>query len=251
MAAPPLPYSLCVIRLATPVTEQQDNLLDVEQKAIIIRPIVIMIYIKFCLLMFYLKFSSLALISTASGFFFFQTCGNRQVFAAAREGLFPEIMAMLNITYYTPIPAIFTALIGLVYLVEDSVISLIRYLVFVEMVFDTMTVAVLPYFRWKQPNRHRPFKVHFDASEVDTYTTLNQCKICENRKRCLEGERTVCKFSSTLPKSRVALTVGGTIGEGSGRIPRRKQNNLHFMIIHFANVRHYFYALIFFLVCVY
>ena len=83
----------------------------------------------------------------------------RQVFAAAREGIFPEIMAMLNITYYTPIPAILTTLVGLFYLLEDSVISLISYLAFVETIFDTMTVAVLPYYRWKQPNRPRPFRV--------------------------------------------------------------------------------------------
>ncbi|XP_071480489.1 Y+L amino acid transporter 2-like [Diadema antillarum] len=82
----------------------------------------------------------------------------RQVFAAARDGLFPEIMAMLSITRRTPIPAVLSLLISLVYLVEVDVIKLIQYMAFIENIFDTMTVAVLPYYRWKHPEAERPFK---------------------------------------------------------------------------------------------
>eukprot|EP00057_Strongylocentrotus_purpuratus_P018503 XP_011672977.1 PREDICTED: cystine/glutamate transporter [Strongylocentrotus purpuratus] len=82
----------------------------------------------------------------------------RQVFAASREGLFAEITSMLNVRYNTPIPAIFTLALSLLYLIETRVISLIRYLMFIETIFDTMTVAVLPYFRWKYPDLERPFR---------------------------------------------------------------------------------------------
>nr|XP_054762078.1 cystine/glutamate transporter-like [Lytechinus pictus] len=82
----------------------------------------------------------------------------RQVFAASREGLFPEITAMLNVRYNTPIPAILTLLLSLVYLMETRVLSLLRYVMFIETIFDTMTVAVLPYFRWKHPDLDRPFR---------------------------------------------------------------------------------------------
>ncbi|XP_063951516.1 Y+L amino acid transporter 2-like [Lytechinus pictus] len=82
----------------------------------------------------------------------------RQVFAASREGLFPEITAMLNVRYNTPIPAILTLLLSLVYLMETRVLSLLRYVMFIETIFDTMTVAVLPYFRWKHPDLERPFR---------------------------------------------------------------------------------------------
>lgn len=66
---------------------------------------------------------------------------------------------MLNVRYNTPIPAILTLALSLLYLIETRVISLIRYLMFIETIFDTMTVAVLPYFRWKYPDLERPFRV--------------------------------------------------------------------------------------------
>ncbi|XP_071488819.1 cystine/glutamate transporter-like [Diadema antillarum] len=82
----------------------------------------------------------------------------RQVFAAAREGLFPEIMSMISVTRRTPVPAVLAFTICFVYLVEIDVIKLIQHVAFVEIIFDTMTVAVLPYYRWKQPDAERPFR---------------------------------------------------------------------------------------------
>ncbi|XP_041463644.1 cystine/glutamate transporter-like [Lytechinus variegatus] len=82
----------------------------------------------------------------------------RQLFALAREGVLPEIAAMLNVNYLTPIPATFVTLIGLIYLIEEDIFSIIAYVGFVENIFDTMTVAILPYYRWKYPNREREFK---------------------------------------------------------------------------------------------
>ncbi|XP_030851411.1 Y+L amino acid transporter 2-like [Strongylocentrotus purpuratus] len=83
----------------------------------------------------------------------------RQLFALAREGVLPEIAAMLNVNYYTPIPATFVTLIGLIYLVEDDIFTIIAYVGFVENIFDTMTIAIVPYYRWKYPDRERTVKV--------------------------------------------------------------------------------------------
>ncbi|XP_003725429.3 Y+L amino acid transporter 2 [Strongylocentrotus purpuratus] len=83
----------------------------------------------------------------------------RQLFALAREGVLPEIAAMLNVNYYTPIPATFVTLIGLIYLVEDDIFTIIAYVGFVENIFDTITIAIVPYYRWKYPDRERTVKV--------------------------------------------------------------------------------------------
>ncbi|XP_063951508.1 cystine/glutamate transporter-like isoform X2 [Lytechinus pictus] len=80
-------------------------------------------------------------------------------FAAAREGHFPEIFSMVSITRLTPLPAILFAVVSLVYLIENDIIVLVEYLGFADVVFETITVAIVPYYRWKYPNLDRPYKV--------------------------------------------------------------------------------------------
>ncbi|XP_030831604.1 cystine/glutamate transporter [Strongylocentrotus purpuratus] len=80
-------------------------------------------------------------------------------FAAAREGHFPEIFSMVSITRRTPLPAILFSVISLIYLIENDIIALVEYLGFADVVFETITVAIVPYYRWKHPNLPRPYKV--------------------------------------------------------------------------------------------
>ena len=82
-------------------------------------------------------------------------------FAAAREGHFPEIFSMISITRRTPLPAILFSIVSLIYLIENDIIVLVEYLGFADVVFETITVAIVPYYRWKYPDLPRPYKVNF------------------------------------------------------------------------------------------
>ncbi|XP_072169517.1 cystine/glutamate transporter-like [Diadema setosum] len=84
---------------------------------------------------------------------------SRTTFAAAREGLFPEIFSMVSIKHRTPLPSVVILLIALIYLVEDDVIVLIEYTQFVDIMFILLTCFILPYYRWKYPHIPRPFKI--------------------------------------------------------------------------------------------
>ncbi|XP_041453965.1 cystine/glutamate transporter-like isoform X1 [Lytechinus variegatus] len=84
---------------------------------------------------------------------------SRTVFVAAREGLFPEILSMISLKHSTPLPSIVILLIALMYVVEDDVIVLIEYTMFVDLLFILLTCCILPYYRWKYPDIHRPFKI--------------------------------------------------------------------------------------------
>ncbi|XP_071957384.1 cystine/glutamate transporter-like isoform X1 [Antedon mediterranea] len=85
---------------------------------------------------------------------------SRGVFAAAREGHFPTVIAMIDVKRRTPTPAILCMLpICLLMLMGDSVYSLINYLSFTGFLFIGITVAVIPYWRWKFPELERPFSV--------------------------------------------------------------------------------------------
>lgn len=44
-------------------------------------------------------------------------------------------------------------------LVSEDVGSLINYLSFTRWLFIGLTCAIIPYYRWKYPEMHRPFKV--------------------------------------------------------------------------------------------
>ncbi|XP_072169516.1 cystine/glutamate transporter-like [Diadema setosum] len=83
----------------------------------------------------------------------------RVTFAAAREGHFPEIFSMVSIRRLTPLPALLYCLLSLFCLIELDVINLVEYVGFADAVTETLTVAIVPYYRWKYPDMPRPFKV--------------------------------------------------------------------------------------------
>ncbi|XP_041455204.1 Y+L amino acid transporter 2-like [Lytechinus variegatus] len=85
---------------------------------------------------------------------------SRVYYAAARDGLLPEVIGMINIRYRTPLPAVIvTVPIVMVCLMVDDVFTLIQYQSFVMVAFQAITVCIIPYSRWKYPDLNRPFKV--------------------------------------------------------------------------------------------
>ncbi|XP_063951515.1 Y+L amino acid transporter 2-like isoform X2 [Lytechinus pictus] len=84
---------------------------------------------------------------------------SRTRFSSAREGHLPEILSMVSISRNTPLPAILSCVIALIFLVEDDIIVLVEYLGFIDVVFETVTIAIVPYYRWKYPDMPRPYKV--------------------------------------------------------------------------------------------
>lgn len=83
----------------------------------------------------------------------------RVKFSSAREGHLPEILSMVSISRNTPLPAILSCVLLLVYLIEDDIIALVEYLGFIDVVFESVTIAIVPYYRWKYPDIPRPYKV--------------------------------------------------------------------------------------------
>ncbi|XP_070572206.1 cystine/glutamate transporter-like [Ptychodera flava] len=84
----------------------------------------------------------------------------RMFFVASREGHLPDVLAMIHIRRFTPIPAVLVTLpICLLMLINDNVYSLINYLSFLRWLFIGLAIAAIPYLRWKRPHLQRPFKV--------------------------------------------------------------------------------------------
>lgn len=85
---------------------------------------------------------------------------SRLFFIGSRNGHLPDLLALVNINYLTPIPAILcVGILSLIMLVGD-VIDLLNYAAFVEAASQTMCVAGLLYLRYSQPNLERPIKVN-------------------------------------------------------------------------------------------
>jgi len=86
---------------------------------------------------------------------------SRLFFVGARYGHMPKLMALLNVTNLTPIPCLIILCgITLSMLTTSDVFVLINFASFVESLFITVSVGGLLYFRWKQPDLHRPIKVN-------------------------------------------------------------------------------------------
>ncbi|XP_064625656.1 Y+L amino acid transporter 2-like [Lineus longissimus] len=88
-------------------------------------------------------------------------CGSRMFFIGAREEHFPDMIALVNIKCYTPVPAVmFTAAMSLIILTTSDVYSLITYFEYIEAFMLALPVMGLLYLRWKRPDMPRPVKVN-------------------------------------------------------------------------------------------
>lgn len=84
----------------------------------------------------------------------------RICFVGARQGHFPNALALISINKYTPIPSlVFLAILSLVMLFTRDVFVLINYSSFVESFFIAVSVCGLLYLRWKKPDLERPIRV--------------------------------------------------------------------------------------------
>ncbi|XP_072135446.1 Y+L amino acid transporter 2-like isoform X1 [Mobula birostris] len=86
---------------------------------------------------------------------------SRLYFVAAHEGYLPQILAMIHVTRFTPIPALLiNGLLAIIYLSVEDIYRLIYYFSFSHWFFIGLTITGQLYLRWKEPNRPRPFKIH-------------------------------------------------------------------------------------------
>ncbi|RXG61855.1 hypothetical protein Avbf_15953 [Armadillidium vulgare] len=85
---------------------------------------------------------------------------SRLCFVGARQGHFPDFLAMINVRCNTPVPSlIFLGLLSLGYLCTTDIYLLIEYSSFVESMFILISIAGLLYMRIKYPDKERPIKV--------------------------------------------------------------------------------------------
>uniref|UniRef100_H2YWX9 b(0,+)-type amino acid transporter 1 n=1 Tax=Ciona savignyi TaxID=51511 RepID=H2YWX9_CIOSA len=81
-------------------------------------------------------------------------------YAAAREGHFNQVLAMIHVQRYTPAPAVvLNGLIALLMVIPNDFDSLVNYYSFATWAFYFATSITVLYFRYKMPDRHRPVKV--------------------------------------------------------------------------------------------
>lgn len=85
---------------------------------------------------------------------------SRMCFVGARNGHFPSMLSHINMTKFTPTPAlVFLCIISLVMLCTSDIFVLITYCSIVESFFIMISVAGILWLRYKRPNMTRPIKV--------------------------------------------------------------------------------------------
>ncbi|PIK51945.1 putative b(0,+)-type amino acid transporter 1 isoform X1 [Apostichopus japonicus] len=84
----------------------------------------------------------------------------RLPFVTAREGHMMDILAMVHVRYYTPLPSIvLTGGIAILMLLPSDFSALVNYFSFAAWLFYGLTILALILLRVQQPNAKRPIKI--------------------------------------------------------------------------------------------
>ncbi|KAI4472798.1 hypothetical protein M0802_016499 [Mischocyttarus mexicanus] len=85
---------------------------------------------------------------------------SRMCFVGARNGHFPSMLSHINVSRFTPTPAlVFLCILSLIMLCTSDIFVLITYCSIVESFFIMLSVAGILWLRYKRPNMTRPIKV--------------------------------------------------------------------------------------------
>ncbi|XP_046830782.1 Y+L amino acid transporter 2 [Vespa crabro] len=85
---------------------------------------------------------------------------SRMCFVGARNGHFPSMLSHINVSRFTPTPAlVFLCILSLIMLCTSDIFVLITYCSIVESFFIMLSVAGILWLRYKKPNMIRPIKV--------------------------------------------------------------------------------------------
>lgn len=86
---------------------------------------------------------------------------SRLFFIGARYGHLPDLLAVINVNYLTPIPAVLVVGgISIIMLAFNNVFDLLNYATYVEVASQTVCVVALLWLRYSRPELERPIKVN-------------------------------------------------------------------------------------------
>ncbi|XP_020823161.1 cystine/glutamate transporter [Phascolarctos cinereus] len=96
---------------------------------------------------------------------------SRLFYVASREGHLPEILSMIHVRKYTPLPAVIVLYpLTMIMLFFGDLYGLLNFLSFARWLFIGLAVAGLIYLRYKRPDMHRPFKVPLFIPALFSFT---------------------------------------------------------------------------------
>ncbi|XP_022103437.1 cystine/glutamate transporter-like [Acanthaster planci] len=85
---------------------------------------------------------------------------SRSLMVSSQEGVMPEVLGMIHVHYKTPLPAALAFFpIVVCLLTFADVGAILNYMSFSNWLFICVSLAIIPYYRWKYPDIPRPFKV--------------------------------------------------------------------------------------------
>ncbi|XP_071949621.1 asc-type amino acid transporter 1-like [Antedon mediterranea] len=84
----------------------------------------------------------------------------RAYYATARDGMFPELIALISIKHKTPVGSIVVCcILSIMYIFVNDIWKLLSYFGFVSAVCDALALSTIFTMRWFRPDIQKPFMV--------------------------------------------------------------------------------------------